>query len=75
MYQNEAAMVSSGENSPDVKLRWRLIIIHVTEKNKILYAANYHAITLLYSYQKLERGTAISCNGHWMTFSMKDLIL
>jgi hypothetical protein len=29
----------------------------------------------LYSHQKLERGTAISCNGHWMTFSMKDLIL
>jgi hypothetical protein len=32
-------------------------------------------ITLSYSHRKPDSGIAISCNGHWMTFSMKDLTL
>jgi len=71
MYQNEETMASSDENSPDVKLIYK----SMRRKNWIQCTATYHAITLLYSHRKPKRGIAISCNGHWMTFSMKALIL
>jgi len=60
MYQNEVAMVSSDENSPDVKQIHKFM----RRKNRILYAATHHSITLLYSHRKPKRGIAISCNGH-----------
>lgn len=76
MYQNAEIEASNDDNSPEIRGNKSYIgYFKSFEELKLHVTIDPHFTTLLYSHRKPERGIAISCNGHWITLSIKALIL
>ena len=75
MYQNAEIEASNDDSYPETRGNKSYIGYLKSFKELKLHVTKYPQFTtLLYSHRKPERCIAISCNGHWITLSIKALI-